>query len=378
MKISKKNLRKIILENLFQENNRGIILESAVNLNKAWRAASKFQSDTSDDEARAELERFRDRLQDNKSEESGPFRKSGGRAREAQNLLDDIIALLGANPRAAANIDLGNEPEPDAGGDETTADPGQDIEEPSPDDPKIYKYKDDGYEYRVNQQTGCWEAKKPGGNWFSMKQYPNNMANLDTKYPDARSQELRAKCAGSSQQASSGTGDEETPLAEVVLGINGTKIAFQNARGYFGQNTKTALYEVNDLSEIGLARVGFASPKRYFVAYRMNSLQNPGQVTAAALIALTADGMTAHFFDKNKNLVRNATINDTFGVKEAAVSSAHRQSGDEAFFEGEGGVPVGLVRVGEKLAEIGNQPAQQVAESLSRGSLLRRRYWGRY
>ena len=204
------------------------------------------------------------------------------------------------------------------------------------------------------------------------------MLKLDQAYPNARSQALRDKCAGSSQQASSGTGDDETPLAEVVLGIDGTKIAFQNARGYFGQNTKTALYEVNDFSGIDLQRPSFSNPKRYFVAYRMNSLQNPGQVTAAALIALTADGMTAYFFDKNKQLVRNATIIDNFDVKEAAVSSAHPKSGEEAFFRGEGSAPVGIVTVGAKLVEVGNQPPQPVAESLSRGSLLRRRYWGRY
>ena len=51
--------------------------------------------------------------------------------------------------------------------------------------------------YYVSTANGCWYAlNKNTCKFFSMKKYPDNMKNLDKKFPNARSQDLRDRCAG--------------------------------------------------------------------------------------------------------------------------------------------------------------------------------------
>ena len=53
------------------------------------------------------------------------------------------------------------------------------------------------YLYYVSKSTGCWYGlNKKNCKVFSMKKYPENMDNLDTEFEKARSEDLRARCAG--------------------------------------------------------------------------------------------------------------------------------------------------------------------------------------
>ena len=327
MKISKKDLRRIILENLFQENNRGIILESAVNLNRAWRAASKFKKNP-DDEAREELERFRERLEDNKNAvpPTGPFRKDKGRALEAQALLDDIIALLDAKSGEAATVDLAPEPSPDASADGTDGDtPSQPSNEKPSGDLKIYKYGgkrgDDGYDYKVDQDSGCWMARKgSNGNWFSMKKYPENMWNLDQKFQEARTDEQKKKCQNRKPGSSGSTSNTTGKLGEIISGLvsggmldvatssrlgpalandNGEQVAFVGSSGF------DMVHE--DLGGGGTLE---GVDSGYVIVQKEKSGQ-PGpdnKTLAAAVFYITSRGVKGFYVDEN--LKKIGTIND--------------------------------------------------------------------
>ena len=84
-------------------------------------------------------------------------------------------------------------------------------------DGKLYPY-DNAYDYRVNSCTGCWEAKKKSGGrgWFSMRKYKSNMRKLDNKYPDARDKELRDKCDASASSGGGGGGNRPPNPVEIL------------------------------------------------------------------------------------------------------------------------------------------------------------------
>ena len=128
MKISKKDLRRIIIENVLGTRT----LKEGVNLNSAWRAASNFKKAPKDGDARAELARFKEKLEKHKEDKDGPFRKDKGRATEAKALLDDIIELLKANPESASEVSLANEPPENPKADDVPGegDGAQDSEDP--------------------------------------------------------------------------------------------------------------------------------------------------------------------------------------------------------------------------------------------------------
>ena len=370
MKISKKNLRKVILENLFQENNRGIILESAVNLNRAWRAASKFKKNPEDGEAREELERFKDRLEDNKNADppTGPFRRDKGRAREAQALLDDIIALLDANPQTVDSVALSREIPPNLEADGVTD--GGDDDTP----PGIYKYEDDDpYEYRVNQQTGCWEAKKPGGNWFSMKRYPDNMANLDTKFPNARTDEQREKCLNRRPIGSGSTSNTAGKLGETISGLvrggmlgvttssrvadgalandDGEQVAFVGSSGF-------------DIVHEDLGGGALEGVDSGYVIVQKEKSGQPGpdnKTLAAAVFYITSSGVKGFYV--NEDLKKIGTINDG-----SFTTSNFDPQGSPA------GLGIDATVIKKILDNLKRFKQGMISESLSRGSLIRRRY----
>jgi len=257
---------------------------------------------------------------------------------------------------------------------------------------KTYTYegetgKGDGYEYKVDKDSGCWLARKlPAGKFFSMKKYPKNMKNLDTKFPKARTDEQRAKCPSADKNPSlpkkkspESSGPDITPLGEIVLNIDGTKTTFKMAKDYFSADASslTQLFEIKSLNNTGLpGKYGVANGKRFFIAYKMRSTKSPGQVTAAALIAITADGMKAFFFDQDTKPA--GTMNEIFDTKEAARLSNHPRSGNDAFFKGEGGKPLNLIKIAEKFKSIEGKSSDNVSESAfgkSRGTLIREHYW---
>lgn len=89
MKISRKDLRRIILENILNEKDDQDT--GAVNLNKAWRAGKKYVDNKSDDN-KDDVELFVKKLENDKRSKKGPYRKEGDRARAAK--ADGVLTYL--------------------------------------------------------------------------------------------------------------------------------------------------------------------------------------------------------------------------------------------------------------------------------------------
>lgn len=340
MKISKKDLRRIIIENVLGTRT----LKEGVNLNSAWRAASNFKKSPQDEDARPELERFKQKLEQHKKDSDGPFRRDKGRATEAQALLDKIIELLEANPQSVESIPLPLEPakDPESDGVTDDGDGEQGREEAPSDDPKIYKYPGDtAYEYKVNQETGCWMArKKPNGNWFSMKKYKENMWNLDQAFPNARTDAQREQCPNKKPASSPAPESNESRTPEP-----GTFLKFGNV---------IYRYDTN------------AGHVEYFKGkgYGNFMLNQPGE-TALVQIMKDSDGLM--FIGRNGlQLIMPDKDKTWMGASGDQPQSAdHYQTMKKLYGD--------ILERGQVVEE-----PQSISESLSRGSLLRRRYWGRY
>lgn len=352
MKISKKDLRRIIIENVLGTST----LNEGVNLNKAWRAASNFKRSPQDADARAELERFRQKLEKHRADDDGPFRKDKGRAREAQALLDDIIALLEANPQTAESMPLTRQPPEDPEADGIT---GGGDDTPTGDDdtpPGIYKYDNDEYEYRVNQQTGCWEAKKPGGNWFSMKRYPDNMANLDRKFPNARSQALRDKCAASSRPSSPRSSSSATGKSALDAVFTEAEITYIPEEG-MPKNVYIYQGKYSDLKDFAEAM------NATLPSYLKNVDDNQG-----FYLYYVSDTNRVYLVDvaafRSRGVLPQFNLKQGFNVETRTIENNEVDPTRDAG---------GFVKI---ISQLGG--SSNITESLSRGSLLRRRYWGRY
>lgn len=73
---------------------------------------------------------------------------------------------------------------------------------------------DNTYRYYVSTVDGCWYALNTDTcKLFSMKKYPSNMKNLDREFPNARDQGLIDKCAGRTSSTSNTPNTPNTPTA---------------------------------------------------------------------------------------------------------------------------------------------------------------------
>lgn len=424
MKISKKDLRRIIFENIALEEESQATARGAKKAKvdgdpspgDALRSDSEKMIISILDPIIEEKKLFSYNVQVKLGQKSVVVNQGSGRTNEkdlslkqVREINKDIKKALKAHDKENASIrDIRNQlkvgrrvkinykytkgSEPDvavAEEPDVQAQSGQTPEAPPVD--KTYTYegkngKSDGYEYKVDKDSGCWLARKlPAGEFFSMKKYPKNMKNLDTRFPKARTDEQREKCPSADKNPSlpkkkspESSGPDITPLGEIVLNIDGTKTTFKMAKDYFSADASslTQLFEIKSLNNTGLpGKYGVANGKRFFIAYKMRSTKSPGQVTAAALIAITADGMKAFFFDQDAKPA--GTMNEIFDTKEAAVLSNHPRSGNDAFFKGEGGKPLNLIKIAEKFKSIEGKSSDNVSESAfgkSRGTLIREKY----
>lgn len=398
MKISKKDLKRIILENILSEQE---VSTQGAGATRVRRGSSRRdvlpkieQIVKKAVESNEDLEEAIIKVGKNAITFSGVIVKDGANKEEVKKEIrkaindaegiDDLRSKLRTGRSYKVVIKRSGEVQgtevADSDGDQTRSNTSTGGDEPeSPTPPGIYKYEDDDpYEYRVNQQTGCWEAKKPGGNWFSMKRYPDNMKNLDDKFPRARSQALRDKCAGSSRpssprSSSSATGKLGETISRMVagdmLGVttssrvgngalandDGEQVAFVGSSGF------DMIYE--DLGGGSLDGVDSG----YVIVQKEKSGQ-PGpdnKTLAAAVFYITDSGVKGVFVDQN--LRKSGTISD-----DSFTTADFDSQGSPA------GLGIDATVIQKILDRLKRFKQGSLSESLSRGSLLRRRYWGRY
>lgn len=224
MKISKKDLRRIIIENVLGTST----LKEGVNLNSAWRAASNFKKSPQDEDARAELERFKQKLEQHKEDSDGPFRRDKGRATEAQTLLDDINELLEADSQDVDSITLTPPPPEDLEADGVTGvdAPNAAPEDPSAETPDWKKYADEtDWEYKIQGESPneIWVTRKVGGDEkifkLNNRRYKTTVEKLDdnenmpnrTQVSIDNDPALKAAPARSSGSGSTGTESSSAP-----------------------------------------------------------------------------------------------------------------------------------------------------------------------
>ena len=405
MKISKKDLRKIILENILseQENRTGggatrvrsdnrevlltkiekIVKDAAADNNDLVEAIIRVGKDfitfsgviVKEDASEKEVKKaVRDAINQAKGIED--LRRQLRRGRSYK-----VTINRSGEVKAAETEEQTREAAPTGTDGGTAGDAGG--------DPEIYKYggKDgdkngDGYDYKVDQGTGCWMARKgPSGSWFSMKRYPENMWNLDQKFPNARTADQKTKCpnrkpgssGGSSSSGSTKVGKLEKTINELVsggmLGVtttsrvgdgalandDGEQVAFVGNSGFdmvHGELGGGTLEEVNS---------------GYVIIQKEKSGQ-PGpnnKTLAAAVIYITRDGVKGFYVDEN--LKKIGSISD-----DSFTTDNFDSQGSPA------GLGIDAAIIQKILNKLKSFKQKKVTESLSRGSLLRRRYWGRY
>ena len=235
----------------------------------------------------------------------------------------------------------------------------------------LYDYDEDGYDYKVDPESGCWLArKKPGGKWFSMRKYPGNMEKLDIRYGDARTAAQKAKCpAGKgkpSDEKEAADKPQEKPSANPSNNLKDDAIVVLMAHGSggsVGAQMQTA-YEkkaANYAKEV--IRIGreagitvksayemFTNPAEHLnIAFRFQNKYNmmkkeKGEGAALDYAFTTAGG------DFDVPGPDTAYSADLFKALRTAINNKYGSS-------------LGL-----------KKPAVPLTESLSHGSLIRNRY----
>jgi len=393
MKISKKDLRRIILENIISEQE-----------NRTGGGATRVRSDDREG-LLTEIEKIvKDAAAANKDlveaiirvgkdfiTFSGVIVKKGASEKEVKKAVRDAINKsegieeLRRQLRRGRSYKVTINRSGEVQAAETT-DQGRAANAPAPEgepspaddnDPKIYEYGD-GYDYKVNQQTGCWMARKrPNGNWFSMKRYPENMWNLDQKFKNARTDAQKEKCPNRKPTGSGSTSNTAGKLEETINGLV--------SRGMLGVTTSTRVGDgalANDDGE----QVAFVGSSGFdmvhedlgggalegvdsgYVIIQKEKSGQPGpdnKTLAAAVIYVTSSGVKGFYVDEN--LKKIGSISD-----ESFTTSNFNSQGSPA------GLGIDATIIKKILNNLKRFKQSMISESLSRGSLLRRRYWGRY
>tara|TARA_R110000851_G_scaffold32097_2_gene86348 strand:- start:151 stop:1272 length:1122 start_codon:yes stop_codon:yes gene_type:complete len=205
MKISKRDLKRLILENMFEADST--VVATGANKSKAGDTAADASVVRND--IKAAVKKVVDKIVGpgalnitiNIGKTMLTLRKAPGidpdTKKEIRQALKDDAGLTAQRKNLkvlrAVKVNYDKEADEEA---VLAAEDVKDVEQKQQDPEGIYSYDNDGYEYKVDSQSGCWFArKKSGGKWFSMRKYPDNMKKLDDRYPDARTTEQKAKCS---------------------------------------------------------------------------------------------------------------------------------------------------------------------------------------
>jgi len=375
MKISKKDLRRIILENIISEQE-----------NRTGGGATRVRSDDREG-LLTEIEKIvKDAAAANKDlveaiirvgkdfiTFSGVIVKKGASEKEVKKAVRDAINKsegieeLRRQLRRGRSYKVTINRSGEVQAAETT-DQGRAANAPAPEgepspaddnDPKIYEYGD-GYDYKVNQQTGCWMARKrPNGNWFSMKRYPENMWNLEKKFPEARTDAQKSKCPNRKPGSSGGSnvvGSTEVDKSALDAAFTEAEIRYIPEEG-MPKNVHIYQGKYGDLKDFAEA----------MNATLPNYLKNAGDEQGFYLYYV-ADTNRVYLVDvaafRSTGALPQFNLKQGFSVETRTIENREVDPTRDAG---------GFVKVISQLGSDNN-----VSESLSRGSLLRRRYWGRY
>jgi hypothetical protein len=237
----------------------------------------------------------------------------------------------------------------------------KDVEEKQQDPEGIYSYDNDGYEYKVDSQSGCWFArKKSGGKWFSMRKYPDNMKKLDDKYPDARTADQKAKC-------SAGKGKPSAPKKKKPQSPSSTS------------SPKQIMDTIFTPAEIRYAP-GAGSPKASIYIGKLSDVGELADILDADITGPLEDGIKnnpeygiyMYYLEDSKEAVMVDT--ERFERDGALVYIPIKQGFKPKMHKL--GDPASYSPISDPVAFIEALTANKkdIAESLSHGSLIRNRY----
>ena len=235
-----------------------------------------------------------------------------------------------------------------------------------------YTYKNDGYTYLVMDDMwyvirGKKKSASSTKDYISMEKYPDNMFNLDKAYPEARSSSAKGKNAGGMSTDDRRRGQEE------ILSQIGDQQQDDEIRG---EQIDAKMKEIKDVmvelkalvsSNENAANLDMASAKS----------REPDFKAASKLIRLV-DSPEDY---KEAGLDFSKLVQDT-GSKKITLEVSNMRKIDEKLKELSIKVSeLKQVQSADTTSSGTTSGESQVAaqrESLSRGSLYRRRYHGRY
>lgn len=404
MKISKKNLRKIILENILseQENRTGggatrvrsddreglltkiekIVKDAAADTNDLVEAIIRVGKDfitfsgviVKEGASEKEVKKaVRDAI--NEAEDIEELRRKLRRGRSYKVTINRSGEVQAAETEAQSREASPAGADGDAAGGAGDDSPG--VGTGGSGDPKIYEY-DSVYDYKVNQQTGCWMARKrPNGSWFSMKRYPENMWNLDQKFQNARTDKQKEKCPNRKPTGSGSTNNTAGKLGETISGLVsgdmlGVTTSSRVANGALANDDGEQVAFVGssgfDMVHEDLGGGALEGVDSGYVIVQKEKSGQPGpdnKTLAAAVIYITSSGVKGFYVDEN--LKKIGSISD-----ESFTTSDFNSQGSPA------GLGIDATIIKKILNNLKRFKQIMISESLSRGSLIRRRYWGRY
>ena len=253
-----------------------------------------------------------------------------------------------------------------------------------------FQYPDDTtYRYYVSKVNGCWYALNiKSCKFFSLKDYEQNMENLDGYFVEARTQDMKIRCAGREEGDSVDPSDDsqgdpsdpgksispgatkpltlrEEALIMLMAGGTNNKLTYRGAdlAILFEKGTDDAYREViaqvkrqTNINSLQTAVTRFITPKS-----QSNGLLDLGNVTGGFNYT---QAQAQHGAGGALKLALNrGAAFDLPGFDEYGFNRDHTTELRDA--------------LGKRL----NAPGGTLNESAygkSRGTLLRERYWGRY
>jgi len=427
MKISRKDLRRIILESL-GENRRPNLLKEGVNLAAAWRAANRAYADGSSQEDLELARKFKKALEEHEKNDSGPFRRDGGRLRQAESVLqflkDAINSKTGSGPGDPVEKPPKPEPDPAKDGvsdaDDTGIDtpPAETPETPETSDWKKYG-NETGWEYQIQgaSPNQIWVTRKAGGNGTEYKlnkrRYKSTVRKLDSdsNMPDRTSESIRNDPALSSAPASSASSTSGDQAADTSAVSNNENSTNEKLKKIFNAGYKllvaipagkVTIYTPDGADDPGLYSVKeFDSITNLDAFYQQTSAsrlanKNKGSIIYSGIDfyynqedkKMYFDGSALNNFSLGPYVTKNLNSGSVAYVLEgvdldAAVDDAYvklniEESENQA---GRTSVPTPGLRAAppaSALSEESSISENKVIYGESHATLMRKRYWGRY
>ena len=385
MKISRNELRRMILETLLREQDDGGVEGAGAGARK-----TRYDNEDESNALKSSIEAVVKRIvKDTAGEKSfngvirvGKMRTEVTRA-EPEELGQKIERALEADKDLKAykgslkvgrafkiTVNKEKNVEPNANAEEVKPDETRKV----PDEYEPTSDKDP-YIYRVNKDTGCWETKQKDskGAWISLRNNAKATDVLDSKYPGARTAKDKAKCKpsaskkGAPAQGSRGTNSltkaVNTAIDNSILSVTTTS----QVPALSSETGINVAFNVSDLEMLG-GTLGLYLPDQpgYMIIKKQKS--GPGGpdnlIVGAAVLQVKENGTDVLYLGPNKETKGNQTYGD---IKLRDFEGAESTWGANLIAP-------------DMLQKIVNYLNGNVNESYgkSHATLIRERYWGRY